>query len=410
MTALIDILLVTYDSPQYLLPCIQSILDAPSAVGLKRIIVINNGHSSLEASIPKSPEIVFLQMEKNLGWEGGLKKGLEFSKAPFVMFMNDDTFVPPSNGYWLNKLLRHFKHEEVGAVGPSSNCVMGAQNIFSGDPHEVSRSSFLIGFCALFRREALDKVGGVDDTLPHHGDDIDLSIRLRKSGYELLIDRTVFVYHHGFKTGQREHGSYWNSGEMQEKTNHYLIRKHSLTDFWKTISGQLLPSLYEKSESDSEGQVVRKYVSGEKVLELGCGGQKTISHSIGIDLIASEEVVGSTLSKSVADVTGNVEEELPFQEGEFDTLIARHILEHCKDTLKTLENWNKALKHGGQLIIAVPDERRGPSIPMNIEHCHVFTPESLKRLTGAVGLKEVAVEDGGNAISFVGVYSKNGVH
>ena len=87
----------------------------------------------------------------------------------------------------------------------------------------------------MLSREALDKAGGVDDSLPNHGDDIDFSIRLRQQGYKLLMDRNVFVFHHGFKTGERLHGAYWNSMEMQDKTNHSLIRKHGLPTFIGTL-------------------------------------------------------------------------------------------------------------------------------------------------------------------------------
>jgi len=231
----IDIIIPSFNLPEYLSPCLNSILRNSDSDELNRVIVINNGTPESLLGFPSHPKVKLYQQEKNLGWEGGLKMGLAVSEAPFVIFMNDDTFIPRASHEWLDSMLRLFKSEHVGAVGPTSNCVMGGQAMGAFFDGDVIESPFLVGFCVMLRREALDKAGGVDDTLPNHGDDIDFSIRLRKSGYKLLIDRNTFVFHHGFKTGERVMGAYWNSMEMQDKTNHSLIRKHGLREVLATL-------------------------------------------------------------------------------------------------------------------------------------------------------------------------------
>jgi O-antigen biosynthesis protein len=231
----IDILIPSWNLPEYLIPCTQSILKNGDTDLLGRIIVVNNGSPESVSYITQHDKLVILQQKENLGWEGGLKAGLAVSDSPFVIFMNDDTFIPRSSRTWLSDLVRNFTDSTIGGVGPTSNCVMGAQNMsYSCDADKIT-TPFLVGFCEMLRREAVDKAGGVDDSLPNHGDDIDLSIRIRKQGYTLLIDRSVFVFHHGFKTGERLHGAYWNSMEMQDKTNHSLIRKHGLVALLTTL-------------------------------------------------------------------------------------------------------------------------------------------------------------------------------
>jgi GT2 family glycosyltransferase len=231
----LDIIIPTFNLPEYLIPCTQSILKNGDTDLLNSILVVNNGTPESLSFLTVGGKVRVLQQKENLGWEGGLKAGLAASNAPFVVFMNDDTFIPRSSRRWLGELMANFADPKIGAVGPTSNVVMGAQNMgfyMEGDKLE---SPFLIGFCEMLRREALDRSGGVDDSLPNHGDDIDLSIRMRQQGYMLLVDRTVFVYHHGFKTGERVHGEYWNSMPMQDKTNHSLIRKHGLRQFLATL-------------------------------------------------------------------------------------------------------------------------------------------------------------------------------
>lgn len=407
-----DIIVPTFDNPNYVIPCVQSLINNRATLDLFKVIVVNNGHPENVKGL-EHPDVTILQMKENKGWEGGLKAGLEVSKAPYVVFSNDDILIPPSSTLWANRMIQHFRFPDCAAVGPASNCVAGVQSIFAPVPFSYFRASYLIGFFMMLRRDYLDAVGGVDDTLPYHGDDLDLSIRLRKSGKYLVADKEVFIYHHGFKTGQREFGGYWNSADMREKTNFSLINKHGLVEWLSTTQNQFRSEIPKGTDraSDVEQEVVKKYIVGERVLELGCGAKKTVPHSVGVDITPSgDEIHGLFHELSKADIVSDVSKPLPIENNSFDTVIARHILEHMIDPVEAIHFWGKPLKHGGRLIIAVPDQTIQNSIPMNIEHVHAFNPNSLKNFMEQLGWKTEALEDTGNYISFVGVFSKNGVH
>lgn len=410
--SVLDLIIPTFDSPQFLMPCVQSLLGNRATVDLFKIIVVNNGHPDCVREL-NHPDVTVLQMTENRGWEGGLKAGLEVSKAPFVVFCNDDILMPTSSYLWANRMLQHFRFPDCAAVGPSSNCVAGAQSIFATMPFSQFRSSFLIGFFMMLRRSALDEVGGVDDALPNHGDDLDLSIRLRKAGKYLVVDKNVFVFHHGFKTGQRVHGGYWNSADMREKTNFSLINKHGLREWVATTHDQFrseIPSEAYRAR-DVEQEVVQKYVVGERVLELGCGPRKTVERAVGVDVVPhGQEIPGLFHELSQADVVGDVGREIPVPSSEFDCVVARHVLEHMLDPIQALKAWSKPLKHGGRLVIAVPNQDIQSTIPLNHEHVHAFNPKSLRNLMEQLGWNHIETVDTGNNISFVSAWSKNDVH
>jgi GT2 family glycosyltransferase len=397
---------------EYLVPCVNSIVLHHTTPGLYEILIINNGD---KGSIPDihHDNVRVIESGKNLGWEGGLKLGLEKSKNPFVVFMNDDTFIPASSRFWLLQMLRHFKDAKVAAVGPSSNCVMGLQNAFIHSQRTtVYPVNFLIGFCMMVRRSALEEVGGIDDAMPYHGDDLDLSTRFRKAGYGMICDKDIFIYHHGFKTGQREFGSAWNSVEMMEKTNTWLIKKHGLKEFWTTIN-QTSPSISDSLPRgvDLEGDLIRQYIGEGSILEVGCGGNKTVPHSTGVDIIAEGELIPDLVAtKSVADVQADISKTLPFPQESYDVIVARHILEHVVDTVDVVRDWYRVLRHNGKLIVAVPNEDICRSIPMDFQHVRAFNPQSLKNQMESLGFKTIAIEDPKNQISMVGIFSKNGVH
>lgn len=242
----IAIIIPTWNNPQYLTPCLNSILRYTVPKDSYHIYVVNNGRPETVEGIKGNPNVTILQQEKNTGWEGGLKAGLAASTEPNIVFLNDDTHIPSHQTDWLLRMISHFSDKDTGAVGPTSNVVMGRQQLFADCSEPILRVKFLIGFCMLVKRDVLDAAGGIDDSLPG-GDDLDLSIRLRQLGKNLICDRQVFVWHHGFKTGERIEGTAnqvggWNSIQKIEKTNFALINKHGLPaflDLWSPVQEQV---------------------------------------------------------------------------------------------------------------------------------------------------------------------------
>ncbi len=411
MRSLVDLIIPSMDNLNQLHQCLTSLINTRHSEYMFHIYVVNNGHpQSCDFIDPKHKFITVLQPGTNLGWEGALKLGLSKSKANFVGFLNDDIFLPTASKGWLETLLQHFKDPKVAMTGPSSNMVMGLQNMIAQTDASVFTTEFLIGFCMIVRRSALEEVGGIDDTLPG-GDDIDLSIRLIDKGYKLIVDKRVFVFHYGSQTGIRLYGDYqknggWNSEAFTEKTNLALIKKHGFARWWRYQQGIMKPPAIEYSfKKDSEGELIREKVNvkGLKVIDVGCGNLKTWPHAIGLDIIPKGQIVEQIGgdAPSQADIACDVSQPLPLEDESVDVVVARHILEHLLEPITMLRNWKKVLKIGGKLIISVPNEHLIKSIPMNPEHLIAFTPESFRVwMEAAGGLKILDQWDGENGISF----------
>lgn len=416
MKYMIDIIIPTWNNPEYLCPCVDSIIKTGALGGLARLIIVNNGKQPVKEFIGDHPDIMVLDAGENLGWEGGLKLGLKHSDSKYVVFQNDDTHIPPAStttNFYQN-LIMPFGNGNVAAVGPVTTVAAGPQSVFHPNcPRSVTETTFLIGFCLAVRRDLLDAAGGIDDAL-RGGDDFDLSIRLRKLGKLIVINPYAFLIHHGFKTGTRVKGDFttkggWNSVEMQENTNHDLIVKHGLKSFVKAMYG----IDYDKTEKpvprelpDSEGDFIRGLVVGDSVLELGCGDKKTVPHAVGVDRFKKDTFIPIISKISVADVQADVQEPLPFPDNSQDTIISRHILEHCLDVVETLKNWSRVLKIGGRLIVAVPDEGVAVGVPLNPEHVHAFNKKSLENIMALCGFKGVAFSEAVNNMSLVGCFEK----
>lgn len=413
-----DVIIPTYNNPDQLMDCLGSMMRSYYSQPI-RIIIVNNGKHSYESSLAQVKQhILIIKPETNLGWEGGLKEGLKHSHSKYVVFANDDIFIPRSEIHWLRCMMRDMElYERMAAIGPTSNVVMGQQNIWSGPFGKLTVVPFLIGFCVLVRRKALDEVGGIDDTLPG-GDDLDLSIRFRKAGWELGVMKDVFIYHHGFQTGSKLFGGPekpggWNSRDMTDRTNDALIRKHGFLDWWKTVTPvppEKIEFPHYKETQDKEGAECLKYVQDGKTLELGVGANRTVPGSVGVDLVPPDkgaQMYGDDELKSVADVVADVQYDMPVPLEGFENIIARHILEHCIDPIATLRNWVKYLKRGGRMIISLPDQRLGDWLIAHPDHLHAFIPEVLDSMVEAIGgLKRVGFSEFYNGVSFTTAYEK----
>lgn len=404
-----SIIIPTFNLPEYFTPCVDSIAKTGVLDGLCELIVVNNGIQDM-SFLKEWPNTKVLSPGKNLGWEGGLELGLKHAQGDFICFQNDDTLIPKATQSFYSQLLWPFQNQNVAAVGPTTTMAAGWHSIFRNTtPRTLTEVTFLIFFTAMVRRSDLEAAGGIDTSAPG-GDDLDLCMRFRKMGKSVLINPDAFIIHHAFKTGERVKGTPdqpngWNSKQMSDRTNRWLIQKHGFSMFMETVRG----FSYNQVEGlDLEGDTVRSLVRGPKIVELACGFRKTVPQAIGVDWCGPGEIPtnlheGKT---SVADVQADVSKPLPATLRDADTVIVRHFLEHSVDILETLKNWNVIVKMGGRLIIAVPNQEKRNTIPMNPEHVHAFTPDSLKKLAEVCGFKQIELIDPQNGISFVACLEK----
>lgn len=409
MKPIVSVIIPTWNNPEFLNPCIDSIYQSGALFGLCELVIVNNGSQPIKEYVKDWPNTRVLEPGKNLGWENGLQYGIDRTDSEYICFQNDDTIIPKATQNFYSQLLWPFNNKNVAAVGPATTIAAGMHSIYRKYPvRTLIEVPYLIFFTVMVRREDLLAAGGIDTSCPG-GDDIDLSMRFRKMGKILLLNPDAFIIHHAFKTGERVNGGRdkvggWNSKEMTDRTNQWLIQKHGFKAYMETMRGF---DYQNKELPDIEGQIVAQHVVGPKIVELGCGYTKTVPQAIGVDIVEKGKPCNHLNGPvSVADIVADVTQPLPFADESVDTLIARHILEHCVDSVSVLKNWNRVIQMHGRMIIAVPDQRLRSTIPLNPEHVHAFTPASLRTLMACCGFKEVEIYDPQNGISFVGVFEK----
>lgn len=161
--------------------------------------------------------IPHFQNDENIGWIKGINLGFKEidDDSEIVIFANNDVVLDAPG--WLERLCKHFDNPAVGAVGPTSNYVIGRQHVSCNVPHVTEEETrTLVGFFFAVRREVVEQIGSLEEQfhayVPEYAedarrqlslggaDDLDYSKRIRDAGWKLVIARDVFVWHAGSKT------------------------------------------------------------------------------------------------------------------------------------------------------------------------------------------------------------------
>jgi len=194
------------------------------------VIVIDNASidGSVELLKKKYSDFKLIFNEDNLGFSKANNQGINTSQGEYVLLLNPDTVVEEST---FEKVINFMdNHPDAGGLGvrmidgkgrflPESKRglptpmvafykIFGLSRIFPkskrfGQYHvghlsefETNKIDVLSGAFMLMRKTALDKVGNLDEDFFMYGEDIDLSYRIQKGGYDnyYFPDTTIIHY------------------------------------------------------------------------------------------------------------------------------------------------------------------------------------------------------------------------
>jgi SAM-dependent methyltransferase len=151
-----------------------------------------------------------------------------------------------------------------------------------------------------------------------------------------------------------------------------------------------------RDEDHPERLAVLAHVTGERVIEIGCGPRKTDERFIGVDLTPRgvDGSVGNAEGRaSQAEICADGQL-LPIRNGVFDCVVARHNLEHYVNTIAVLREWQRVLSPGGRGIFVVPDEGSFPgrTVELDPTHYHSFDGPYLTQLLELLGWTVIVCE------------------
>ena len=212
------VLVLNWNGARDTLECLKSLeaVTYPDA----EIVVIDNGSDddSVERIQQAYPETELLQLPHNLFFGGGNNAGLEWARGrgfDYIIFLNNDTTVEPG---FIEPLLATFANDQdVGMAAPLM-CYSahpdqvwyggGLVNLWTGVvAHKHIREStsqvslatrntdYITGCCLMVPNDLAFQLNGFDSAFQMYGEDVDLSLRCRKAGFQLAFVPQSKIYH-----------------------------------------------------------------------------------------------------------------------------------------------------------------------------------------------------------------------
>ena len=253
---ILSIIIVNYNVKYFLEQCLLSVHKASKGLSVETIVIDNHSTDDSIAYLqPKFPEVSFIVNEQNTGFGKACNKGFSYAKGEYILFLNPDTIVAEDT---FEKCIQFFQsHPECGALGvqmidgsgkflkeskrsfpsPSTSLfkLFGLARLFPGsrvfsryhlghlNRNETHEVDVLAGAFMMVRKYVLDKVGSFDETFFMYGEDIDLSYRIQKAGFNnyYLADTTIIH----FKGESTKRGSL-NYVRMFYKAMSTFVQKH----------------------------------------------------------------------------------------------------------------------------------------------------------------------------------------
>ena len=228
----ISVVIVNYNVKYYVGQCIDSVRRALQGIDSEIIVVDNHSRDGSVDYLSKIEGVRIIESGHNLGFSKANNIAIRQSTAEYVLMLNPDTIVAED----AIRMIIDFadSHPQAGGIGVRMHNDWGttARESRRGIPSPMTSFYKMIGLskrlpqhrkfgryymgwlpwdspssievvsgaCFLVRRKALDEVGLMDEDYFMYGEDIDLSYRLLKGGWENWFVPADIIHYKGEST------------------------------------------------------------------------------------------------------------------------------------------------------------------------------------------------------------------
>lgn len=230
----LSIIIVGYNTKNYILNCLNSIYNINHYVDLETIIVDNDSSDDSETVIKKSyPKVKWINMGYNSGFSRANNAGIKEAKGEFILILNPDTIVKEA---FFQKFISFYEKNDkplnLGLLGCRIKTIDGKELLVGskrGFPsiskqilvnpmlfklnkifkfvksesydankmHSINHEvDYLSGACLLIQKnKVIDNDLLMDEDFFLYSEDVDWSFRVKKAGFKNYFCAEVEVYH-----------------------------------------------------------------------------------------------------------------------------------------------------------------------------------------------------------------------
>ncbi len=243
MDTKITVVIPNYNGIKFIKECLETVLcqeDAPAY----EVVVVDNGSTdgSRELVEQEFPQVKLLAQETNTGFCHAVNVGIEYSKAPYVLLLNNDTKVDVGfvkalydaidskpNCFSVSAKMLAWDDESILDDAGDRYCVLGwAYGRGKGKPADDYSIPVKIfsacGGAAIYRREVFEKIGLFDEAHFAYLEDLDIGYRALLCGYENWYAPEAKVVHYGSAASGSRYNT-WKT-DLAAQNSVYVIAKN----------------------------------------------------------------------------------------------------------------------------------------------------------------------------------------
>ena len=240
--------------------CIQSIITNTHDIDYEIIVVDNNCEDgSINYIVEKFSEINVVKSQYNKGYAGGCNLGAQHANGEFLFFLNNDTIITKD---CINTLIKTIqKNDKMASIQPkiknyynqnefdyaggnggyidylgypfARGRIMNTLEEDLGQYDTEEKIFWASGTGFITQKNIFNQIGGFDESLFAHMEEIDYHWKCLLNGYEIYSQPKSTIYHKGGQT--LSYGSY-----KKIYLNHRNSMILFLTNNYKISIGQIL--------------------------------------------------------------------------------------------------------------------------------------------------------------------------
>lgn len=239
----VAIILVNWNGFDFTQACLHSLrkLDFSDY----KVILVDNASLDQEGKALKKafPEIELIENSENLGFSGGNNVGIRFALSQgfsHIMLLNNDTEVKPD--FLGEMMLKFLQNPTLGVVQPLILFLTDPKKIWSaggkwvsnlgraitmGDREPLadyrfnkSELDWATGCCMLISREAILRVGLLNEQYFAYFEDVEWSLRFKNAGFEIALAEKAVIYHEAGASSKKTH----SEGTLSPRVFYYNVR------------------------------------------------------------------------------------------------------------------------------------------------------------------------------------------
>ncbi|RMD82761.1 MAG: glycosyltransferase [Candidatus Dadabacteria bacterium] len=198
----VSVLIPVYNGAATVAACIESVL--AQDYGPLETIVVDDCSTDGTAEVLRgyADRVTVLRNPRNSGIAKTYNRALAASRGEIVVMLASDCALRSPD--YVRRLVRHFENPTIGAVAgkavisdfdraPAIHRIFARLNILDVNQPDtgVREVNFVEVRCDGFRRDVLERLGGLNEDLFRSNEDQDLSVRIARAGYRLIQDNSL---------------------------------------------------------------------------------------------------------------------------------------------------------------------------------------------------------------------------